>query len=78
MKTKTDIQNRIEEIRRNLSIIEEKAKFEMAQYVGDISIRKIRFLFQERKVWEYALTQLEWILEETSDYPSTHKALPYE
>lgn len=77
MKTETDIQLRMEEIRRNLSIIEEKAQIEMAKYAGDISVRHIHFLFQEKKVWEYALDQLKWILEETPHHHLTHKTLQY-
>ncbi|NLR57658.1 hypothetical protein HGH93_06085 [Chitinophaga polysaccharea] len=78
MRTEADIRQRMAEIRGNLSIIEEKAKIEMAQYVGDISIRKIHFLFQEKKVWEYALNQLEWILEEIPHHHSIHQALQHE
>lgn len=62
MRTEIEIISRIEVLRQNLAIIEQKAREELSKPFDDRSQRTMYFLFQEKKVWECALMQLKWIL----------------
>lgn len=61
MRTYTEISARLEELRRNLCLVEEKAREEMEKPLPERNQRTLYFLFQEKKVWEFALMQINWI-----------------
>lgn len=62
MKTEYQITEKMQELNANLSAIEERLQVELKKHHSKRDFRLLWFLDKERKVWEYALTQLNWIL----------------
>ena len=62
MKCETEIINRMEELHKNLGLIEEKLKEELGKHFSKRNTRLLWFLDKEKSVWESALQQLQWTL----------------
>lgn len=62
MRNETELQAKLEEIRINLHLVQEKAKTEMDKPYNRRDYKLLKFLNREKNVWEYALLQMEWVL----------------
>lgn len=62
MKSRQEILKKKEELCEKIVAIEEKVTVELARPYRDRRPRTLYFLFHEKKVWEYALMQINWVL----------------
>jgi hypothetical protein len=62
MKEAAVIQARVAELKRNLLIIEQRTEEELKKHFRKRDKRLLHFLYKEKSVWEYAIQQLDWVL----------------
>lgn len=62
MKNETILIERIQELKAVVDDIQNKASKELAKKRPEMNIYLLRFLNQERLVYEFALSNLEWVL----------------
>jgi hypothetical protein len=61
MKDELDIIKRIEELRDTMKMLENKKVDELKKSFKDRDYRLLRFLHKEYSVYDFAVSQLEWV-----------------
>jgi hypothetical protein len=62
MRNEYEIMAKINELRSNVQLVEERMQEELALHYRKRDYRLLRFLYKEKSVWEFALSQMEWLL----------------
>ncbi|WP_367867917.1 hypothetical protein [Pedobacter sp. WC2423] len=64
MRTEHEIRSKIEEFTINLSIIKLKMEQELEKHFMKRDKRLLLFLHKEKSIWEFALLQMQWLLDD--------------
>jgi len=62
MKYATEISTRIMELKEKIRVIEEERNKELKKPFDKRNIRLLSFLYKEYSVYEFSMSQLEWVL----------------
>ena len=62
MRSESEIIARINELKANLQLIDDRLQEEMSIHFRKRDYRLLRFLYKEKSVWEFTLAQMEWLL----------------
>lgn len=64
MRTEHEVRSKIEEFTVNLSIIKLKMEQELEKHFMKRDKRLLLFLHKEKSIWEFALLQMQWLLDD--------------
>jgi hypothetical protein len=64
MRTENEITERMQELNKKKLLVEERIQIEVKKPNQRRDPRILWFLDKERAVWEFALSQMDWILSE--------------
>ena len=64
MRTEHEVRSKIEEFNVNLSIIKLKMEQELEKHFMKRDKRLLLFLHKEKSIWEFALLQMQWLLDD--------------